>query len=365
MEVSPNDSIKSEPGISTGYESNGPTLEEPVRLSPEEYAMVANFRNQQRVASRTHPSQVPLPTTPVHSTSAGLQAVGVPSVPGYQTVTTPDALVASIFVQITHREMQARWNQEQAERSRAATNAGLTPELKAMFDQSQPVFGLSTIKQMKLGIKKFDGEEVYKGLGPNFTEWGLHFMKRIPIAQIRSGFWWRSENKVDCQQAHLSGKALRHFETQSPELMRESPHLEFVMIKLLNAFTVKLTLDQASDIFRRPKPKNRAWNEHYIYLTEVSHSAGGMPRHVLDGILKYAVPELKPTLLAKANMETATALIEAERMANFAQSMTMEERPARALGRHINAIEESSISAAEAIVCSYCKRKSHAVEECH
>jgi hypothetical protein len=50
--------------------------------------------------------------------------------------------------------MQARCNQDQAERQRAAANAGLTPELKAMFDQSQPVLGLPTIKQMKLGIKK-------------------------------------------------------------------------------------------------------------------------------------------------------------------------------------------------------------------
>ncbi len=172
------------------------------------------------------------------------------------------------------------------------------------------------------------------------------------LAQIQSGFWWRSEDKVDCLQAHLSGRALRHFETQSPEWMRESPHREFVMIKLLNAYTVKLTLDQASDIFRRPKPKNRARSEHYIYLTEVRHSAGGMPRYVLDDIVKYAAPELKPTLPAKANMETATPLIEAERMAIFAQSMIMEERPARALGRHTNAIEESSISAVEAIVCS-------------
>jgi hypothetical protein len=89
-----------------------------------------------------------------------------------------------------------------------------------------------------------------------------------------------------------------------------------------------------------------------------------MPRYVLDGIVKYAAPELKPTLLAKANMETSTPLIEAERMANFAQSMTMEERTARALGRHVNAIEESSISAVEAIVCSYCKRKGHVVEGC-
>jgi hypothetical protein len=271
MEGSTNDSIKPEPGRLTGYEPNKPTLEEPVRVTPEEYAMLVNFRNQQQgVTSGTHPSQVPLPTTPVHATSAGSQAVSVPSAPGYQSVTIPDTLAASVFGQITHRDMQARWNQEQAERQRAAANAGLTPELKAMFDQSQPVFGLPTIKQMKLGIKKFDGEEVYKGLGPNFTEWGTHFMRRIAIAQIQSGFWWRSEDKVDCLQAHLSGRALRHFQTQSPEWMRESPHLEFVMLKLLNAFTVKLTLDQAADIFRRPKPKNRAWNEHYIYLTETS-----------------------------------------------------------------------------------------------
>jgi hypothetical protein len=48
-----------------------------------------------------------------------------------------------------------------------------------------------------------------------------------------------------------------------------------------------------------------------------------MPRYVLDGIVKYAAPELKPTLQAKANMETTTPLLEAEKMANFAHSMTM------------------------------------------
>jgi hypothetical protein len=33
--------------------------------------------------------------------------------------------------------------------------------------------------------------------------------------------------------------------------------------------------------------------------------------------------------------------MEAERMANFAQSLAMEERPSRALGRQVNAIEET------------------------
>ncbi len=92
MEGSPNDSIKLEPGKLRGYEPNGPSFEEPVRLTPEEYAMVVNFKNQkQGVTSGAHPSQVPLPT-PVHSTSAGSQSVSVPSAPGYQTVTIPDAL---------------------------------------------------------------------------------------------------------------------------------------------------------------------------------------------------------------------------------------------------------------------------------
>jgi hypothetical protein len=90
-----------------------------------------------------------------------------------------------------------------------------------------------------------------------------------------------------------------------------------------------------------------------------------MPRYVLDGIVKYAAPELKPTLLAKANMETTIPLLEAEKMANFAQSMTMEERPARALGRHVNAIEEASISVVEALVSNHCKRKGHTAEKCH
>jgi hypothetical protein len=126
-----------------------------------------------------------------------------------------------------------------------------------MFDNNQPVLGIPTIKQMNLGVKKFDGEEIYKGLGPNFRAWGTHFIRRISIAQVQSGFWWKSEDKVDCLQAHLDGKALRHFQTQSPQWMNKYPHLEYVMMKLDKAFSVRLTLDQASDIFRRPKPKNR------------------------------------------------------------------------------------------------------------
>jgi hypothetical protein len=49
-----------------------------------------------------------------------------------------------------------------------------------MFEANQPVFGVSTMKQMTLGIKKFDGSEPYKGLGANFAEWGTKFMRQLP-----------------------------------------------------------------------------------------------------------------------------------------------------------------------------------------
>ncbi len=124
------------------------------------------------------------------------------------------------------------------------------------------------------------------------------------------------------------------------------------LLKLDKAFSVRLTLDQASDIFRRPKPKNRTWGEHYIYLTEVSHSAGGMDKYVLDGIVKYASAELKAILVSKCNEETTDYLMEAGMMANVAQSLTMEERPARVLGRQINQVDGVSVASVEEVFCS-------------
>jgi hypothetical protein len=112
-------------------------------------------------------------------------------------------------------------------------------------------------------------------------------------------------------------------------------------------------MEQAVAIFQRPKPKNRSWPKHYIYLVEVSHAAGGFPKLVLESIIKYASAELRPTLMAKAIMKTTDWLLEAESLANFAQSMTLDERPARTLGRSINIVDDNSALAIE-ISCNYC-----------
>jgi hypothetical protein len=256
-------------------------------------------------------------------------------------IAIPDELANFMFGQVTQKQMEMTWQQEQ-ENSRAAARVERTPELKGMFDKNQPIFGVPAIKQLKLGIKKLDGEELYQALGANFGDWGTSFMRHIAIAQINSGFWWVSEYKVDCLAIHLEGEALRHFETQSPVWMRQWPFLEHVMEKMLNTYRNDLTMEQAVAIFQRPKE-------------EVCHAAGGLPKLVLESIIMYASAELRPTLMAKANMKTKDWLLKAENFANFAQSMNLDERPARTLGRSINAVDDNSALAVD-VTCNYCKK---------
>jgi hypothetical protein len=63
---------------------------------------------------------------------------------GYKTIGNPDALAASIIGQMSHKQMERRWIKGQAD-ILAANEAGMAPELKAIFDQSQPIFGVPTI----------------------------------------------------------------------------------------------------------------------------------------------------------------------------------------------------------------------------
>jgi hypothetical protein len=42
--------------------------------------------------------------------------------------------------------------------------------MKAILQNNVPIFGIETINQIKLSIKKFDATEPHKGLGKNFGE---------------------------------------------------------------------------------------------------------------------------------------------------------------------------------------------------
>ncbi len=92
-----------------------------------------------------------------------------------------------------------------------------------------------------------------------------------------------------------------------------------------NAYGVQITMtmEQAVNIFQRPRPKTRTWNENCIELVEVNHADGGIPKLVFESVVEYA----SPAYIASANMAIDDWLLQAETPANFAQAMSLDERP--------------------------------------
>jgi hypothetical protein len=79
--------------------------------------------------------------------------------------------------------------------------------------------------------------------------YGLPQAWQVAIAQVFSGFRWRSEDQEACLSYYLEGKALRYIETQSPVWMREQPPLEYVMMKMNKVYSVHLDDGASSDYF--------------------------------------------------------------------------------------------------------------------
>jgi hypothetical protein len=81
---------------------------------------------------------------------------------------------------------------------------------------------------------------------------------------------------------------------------------------------------------------------------EVSHASGGLPNLVLESIVKYAAPDMRQMLMTRADLESNDWLLQAELLANFAQAMTLDERPSRTLGRDLNAMDSPTVASVTA-----------------
>ena len=141
--------------------------------------------------------------------------------------------------------------------------------------QPPPMLGVPAPKQMKLCLTKFSGKEQYKGLGSGFKEWGKRFLRQLNLAQRASGFMWHEDLMVDVLSQHLEGKALSYFNAQYESWFQQEPTLLYVMDCMYRAFSVQLTLKQASVLFEQPKDPHRTFHQHYAYLVEVDAAAGG------------------------------------------------------------------------------------------
>uniref|UniRef100_M4BU28 RxLR effector candidate protein n=1 Tax=Hyaloperonospora arabidopsidis (strain Emoy2) TaxID=559515 RepID=M4BU28_HYAAE len=77
--------------------------------------------------------------------------------------------------------------------------------------------------QQKLSIRKFNGTELYKGLGSGFFDWGRTFLRAVNLAEASCVFTWSEEAKVNLLGHHLSGTAERYFHKQVNQWWNQRP----------------------------------------------------------------------------------------------------------------------------------------------
>ena len=75
-------------------------------------------------------------------------------------------------------------------------------------------YGMPSASQRKLNIRKFDGTELYKGLGSGFFDWGHTFMRAVSLAEASCYFSWTEDVKVYLLGHLLAGTAERYYHKQ-------------------------------------------------------------------------------------------------------------------------------------------------------
>ena len=150
---------------------------------------------------------------------------------------------------------------------------------------------------------------------------------------------WPEDIKVDVLGQLLGGKAQIYYRRQVESWWVEIQTLDHALNRMLQTFSTRISPAQSMKFFTAPKAAHRSWMDHYLYLTAVSDACGGMDNLVLQGIVNYADPSMRMTMMSRLDVHRPDSLPQAEELAQFAQQVEIESL-VKNLGRDVvNSVE--------------------------
>ena len=183
---------------------------------------------------------------------------------------------------------------------------------------------MPTPKEMKFSVDRFNGTEIYPGLGFGYERWRGIFERRLQFAELMSGKRWPEEAKLMRFVDALSPKMQQHYESNLmlwEDACDGDLTLTFVLERFQADFGTKVTEARVLHLLQQAKRNDRSWQEHMSYLQYLNHLNGGKSGSlVLENVVRFANPNYANVLMGQVNLTCADPVAEAKRIVSFIES---------------------------------------------